>query len=90
MKITLKDLEKIVYQLNTLMGTATEPYTKVPGGYMPNPGNYHLAEAYGGIKLHKMSDVGTSITDALNTGYTTKKELYRAIQNFIAGIEATK
>ena len=87
-RVTEKQLEYKVKLINQLTNSPLEPYTKNDQGqYKSNKGNYHLSYAYGGVQLHKMCNDGGGISTPLYTGYTTKRELYTALNSFIVGLE---
>jgi len=90
-RVTEKQLEYKVKLINEITNSPLEPYTKNDEGkYKSNIGNYHLSRAYGGVQLHKMCNDGGGISTPLNTGYTTKKELYVALNSFLIGLEIKK
>ena len=90
-RVTEKQLEYKVKLINEITNSPLEPYTKNDEGkYKSNIGNYHLSHAYGGVQLHKMCNDGGGISTPLNTGYTTKKELYVALNSFLIGLEIKK
>ena len=95
MRVTLKDLERKIDLLNEITGNELKPYGD---GYVledgirrlkVNKGNYHLAGAYGGHELQQMCE-GGGTRDVLNSGYTTKKDLYYLICAYIDGMEEGK
>ncbi len=88
-RITNADLEHLVKRINEATGSPLEPYEKVDGKYIPQPGCHHLSWAYGGVCLEKMHTSGSGVTSVLS-GYGTKRELYEKMQSFILGIEAAK
>lgn len=89
-RITVKNLETLAALINRLAGMPEEPYTKTDAGkYIPNAGCYHLEGAYGGYKLVQMSlNGGSGTSDALSTGYVSKRELHNAMHAFKDGILA--
>ena len=89
MRITLKDLESIIDRLNKVTDNPLKPYVldETSGKYLSQAGNYHLAGAYGGYELQQMVNEGGGTTSPLNTGYTTKKALYYAIDNYLRGVK---
>jgi len=90
-RVTEKQLEYKVKLINEITNSPLKPYTKNDEGkYKSNIGNYHLSHAYGGVQLHKMCNDGGGISTPLNTGYTTKKELYVALNSFLIGLEIKK
>jgi hypothetical protein len=92
-RITEKQLEALVLQLNQLAGTPTAPYTKGEDGkYTPNAHCYHLSHAYGGVMVQQMCDTGTGVrhVSGLPSGHGTKRELYNALRAYIAGMREAK
>jgi len=90
-RVTKKDLENIVLQINEATGNPTMPYTRQENGKLKaNVGNYHLSWAYGGVCLEQMSNEGGGVRTVLYTGYTTKSRLMDALQAYLAGIEKGK
>lgn len=88
MRITQKDLEAVVARLNTITNSPQEPYVKdsKTGKLTAQIGNYHLSYAYGGVSLHRMANNGGGVTDVLNSGHISKKDLYSLMQAFIKGM----
>jgi len=90
-RITQKDLEFLVSQINKLTGSPAEYSTKQDDGtYKTNIGHYHLSYAYGGVNLHRTVSDGGAITTPLGGGYHTKRELYHRLQSFIYGLQSVK
>jgi hypothetical protein len=88
MRITLKDLESKIDYLNKITGNPVKTYLpNSNGGLDSQIGNYYLELAYGGHKLVQVVNQHGGITEPLNTGFTTKKELWYAIDNFMRGLE---
>lgn len=89
-RITQADLVNTVNRINQAAGTPAEPYTEIDGKFTPNANCYHLAGAYGGVKMEQMSPkLGcTGTSDALGTGFVTKRELYVAMHAFLKGLES--
>jgi hypothetical protein len=69
-RITQKDLELLVNELNEAQGFVPEnvQYNTV--------GAYKLDYAYGGVKLVKIVSAGGGQTNVSSGGYGTKRELY--------------
>lgn len=84
-RITVADLEAVCARINKVTDSPAEPYTKVGEKYKSNPGNFHLSGAYGGWRLERMSEGGGS-SDVVNTGYTTKRDLYNRMQAYLSGL----
>jgi hypothetical protein len=86
-RITTKQLERVVAQINSELGVPNEPYADARderGGLIANVGNVHLAGAYSGTRLEQMCDGGGS-RDFLSTGYATKRAVYDVAQAWLAG-----
>ena len=84
-RITEKDLDEMVKQLNDALGYPDEPYSERSGQYTPNGNNYHLNYAYGRVGLLQMiSDKGTGVREILGSG--TKRELFDKIHSMLSGI----
>ena len=87
-RITIKDIENQLERLNEMTGHAAEPYSKgADGKFKPNPGNYHLDQAYGGCKIVQMSctDGCTGVSNVTH-GFDTKRDCYEKLCAFIAGV----
>jgi len=90
-RVTEKQLEYKVKLINQAANTPIEPYTENDQGkFVSNPGNYHLSYAYGGVQLHKMCNESGGVSTPLYTGYTTKRELWTALDSFLKGLETKK
>ena len=87
MRVTIKQLESQVKYLNELTGQPLKPYTFKKGA---NVGCYYIQASYGGYQLEQIVNKGGGCRTLLNTGYTTKKELYNNINRFLLGIELAK
>ena len=87
-RITQKDLEYLVTQINKATNSPIEQYTKnAEGKYKANPGNYHLSYAYGGVALERMANEGGGDRRISTGGYGTKRELYTWMQAFLSGLQ---
>ncbi|MFA5154228.1 MAG: hypothetical protein WC554_16885 [Clostridia bacterium] len=89
-RITNKDLERMIKELNHLTNNPIEPYTKTDAGYTANLGHYHIDAAYGGVKLAQITSDGGGERDISHDGYGTKRQLYAFLQAYIEGIRAGK
>ena len=87
MRVTIKQLESQVKYLNELTGQPLKPYTFKKGA---NVGCYYIQASYGGYQLEQIVNKGGGCRTLLNTGYTTKKELYDLISSMIEGIKIGK
>lgn len=83
MRITIKQLEQQIDYLNELTNNPLKPY----GNKGANIGCYYLAGAYGGYQLQQIVNEGGGCRTLLNTGYTTKKNLYNNINSLLLGLE---
>jgi hypothetical protein len=91
-RITEKDLQNLCDELNKAKGFAMECYSKRPdGSHKPNPGVFHIDNAYGGVRLAQMSMkegcTGTSDVPGVY-GRGTKRELYEKMYAYLAGMTA--
>lgn len=87
-RITDKDLENVVKCINIITHSPIHSYSKSPDGKLvAKVGNYHLSYAYGGVQLHRMFNAGGGVTVPINTGYTTKRDLYNQMRAFINGLQ---
>jgi len=87
-RITEKDLQGRIDWLNSLTGHNLQPYGPKAGGYVANPGNYHLDSAYSGHGLAQMCE-GGGVRKIIG-GFYPKKELYELLNAYISGIEDAK
>ena len=87
MRITEKDLTKLVARLNELTGS---PLTYMDENRKTNIGHFCLDYAYGGVQLQRVCNHSGGVSTFFNTGYTTKRELYNSIHAFIDGYKTAK
>jgi hypothetical protein len=87
-RVTIKQLEYQVGRINQLTGSPNAPYTVIDGKINANIDNYHLDEAYGGIKLVRMDNERGGISLISKEGYVTKGKLSVWLDAFIAGLES--
>ena len=87
MRRTIKQLEQQIKYLNELTGNPLKPYTFKKGA---NIGCFYIERSYGGYQLQQIVNKGGGCRTLLNTGYTTKKELYNNLNSFLLGIELAK
>ena len=87
MRITIKNLESQVKYLNELTNNPLKPYSYGNGS---NIGCYYIQGAYGGYKLEQIVNKGGGCRTLLNTGFTTKKNLFNNINSFLLGLELGK
>lgn len=93
MRITDKHLDGLINRLNKLTGnpetycTTTKNEDGANASFKTNVGHYHVSYAYGGCELQQVVNEGGAVSTPLNTGFTTKRDLYEKIHAFIKGIE---
>ena len=87
MRITEKDMTKLVERLNELTGS---PLTYMDENRKTNIGHFCLAYAYGGVQLQRVCNYSGGVSTFLNSGYTTKRDLYNLIHAFIDGYKMSK
>ncbi len=86
-RITDKQLESLVAEINRLTNSPMTPWTRTESGMRANIGNYHLSGAYGGVCLHRMHNESGGVTTPLVSGHVPKRELYNAMHAFIDGLQ---
>jgi hypothetical protein len=81
-------LNKKLEQINTILGLPLEPCSPDGnGGYVWNPGVFHLDYAYNGCTLVRMSRYGGSGTEnVLHMGYISKKAMLPQLESFVRGL----
>ena len=86
-RITQKDLEYLVGQINEVTSSPATQYTQnsKTGQFTANIGNYHLDYAYAGVRLVQMVNGSGGIREISRGGFGTKRELYNWMQAFLAG-----
>lgn len=90
-QITMKQIESLVAYLNAITDSPAEPYTQQPDGtYKANAGNFHIDGAYGGHRVVRMCENGGIDSRYIDTGFVSKKELYKKLSAFVAGVELGK
>jgi len=82
-RVSLTQLEILVKRINEATGMPVTPYTRVNNVTVANVGNYHIDEAYGGVSLCQMSDMGGVYTILERS---TKRELFYQLHAFLAGM----
>jgi len=84
-RITYKQLEYFVNELNELTNSPLKPYEQVNGKLIGQLGNFHLYGAYGATALHRTMNNGGGVTEII--GLSTKRELYNRLRSMIQGIK---
>jgi len=91
-RITDRDLKAVVARINRMTNSPKEyakPHVEgVP--FFSNIGNFHIDYAYGGVQLCRVMNTVGGVQNVLNCGHTTKRELYKLMHAFIAGLEYSK
>lgn len=86
-RIRKNELEILVSRLNEIMEMPAKPWSKGADGKLrANVGNYHLDQAYSGVKLVQMQNEGGGIRDVLSMGYESKRDAYNQIQAYLRGL----
>lgn len=75
MRITQKDLERLVNELNERFNPEDNLI-----------GRYTLSYAYGGVKLDRITSKGYSVEAVSEDGFDTKRKLYTFMRGMIKGI----
>lgn len=89
-RVSMKRLENRVTYINKLFGRPLTSYTRKAGGkFKANIGNFHIDEAYGGVNLVEMANVGGGINNIGGARYT-KRELDYFLEGMIQGALAKK
>ena len=89
-RITNKDLERLIDRLNEVTGSPKQPYIydETKKRSIAQVGNFHLSGAYGGVCCHRIRNEGGGVTipHGLPSYHVTKKELYNALHSFLGGL----
>ena len=87
-RMTRAKVEALIRRLNEITGSPAETYTiGADGQFTANPGNFHLEGAYGGHKLARIASPSGGSSDVLNTGFTTWRGLYDALDSYLRALE---
>ena len=87
-RITNKQLQQFVDELNELTNNPLKPYEQVNGKLIGQIGNYHLYGAYGATALHQTMNNGGGVYEIF--GLSTKRALYNKIRAMIQGVQLGK
>lgn len=85
-RITQKDLEIKVKELNIALSRPLEPWTRTANGGWANIGNFHLYYAYGSVGVHEMATGGGGVRELFGLG--TKRDTYNKLCDYLSGITA--
>ena len=91
-RINIKFLEAVCARINHATGSPEQPYVKdeALGHHVAQIGNYHIAQMYNGVALHRMYNEGGAINDVFRCGSTTKRQLADRMFAYLEGLEAAK
>ena len=81
-RVTQSHLQAVVDRINRITGSPMVPYV----GTIAQVGNYHLSGAYGGVCLHRMSNIGGGVSSPLSTGHIPKRQLLDLMYAYIQGL----
>ena len=85
--ITLVELQAVVDRINRLTNSPAAPYTRQGDKLIANIGCYHLDhDPFGKVSLARINNEGGGISQPLGFNSRTKRELYVALHDFIAGL----
>ena len=86
-RVTEAQLQAVADRINKITGSPLTPYAvNAEGKHVPQPGNYHISHAYGGVCLHRMYNEGGGVSSPLSTGHIPKRELLALMFAFIEGL----
>jgi hypothetical protein len=86
-RVTEAQLQAVATRINKITGSPLTPYAvNAEGKHVPQPGNYHISHAYGGVCLHRMHSEGGGVSSPLSTGHIPKRELLALMFAFIEGL----
>lgn len=90
-RITRSFLEAKAATISSMRGALAEPYRTVNGKAVANVGNYHISGSYGGYCLHRMCNEAGGVSDVLNCGHVTARQLAALMSAYTAGLyDATR
>lgn len=90
-RITRAFLEAKARTINSMKGTPAEPYRTADGKAVANVGNYHISGSCGGYCLHRMCNESGGVSDVLNCGHVTARQLANLMSAYTAGLyDATR
>lgn len=76
-RVTEAQLQAVAARINKITGSPLTPYAvNAEGKHVPQPGNYHISHAYGGV------------SSPLSTGHIPKRELLSLMFAFIEGLNS--
>tara|TARA_R110000868_G_scaffold335596_1_gene596474 strand:+ start:296 stop:574 length:279 start_codon:yes stop_codon:yes gene_type:complete len=88
-RVTEAQLQAVAARINRITGSPLTSYAvNAEGKHVPQPGNYHISHAYGGVCLHRMHNEGGGVSSPLSTGHIPKRELLSLMFAFIEGLSS--
>lgn len=91
-RISIKFLEAVCTRINHATGSPEQPHVKdeALGHHVAQIGNYHIAQMFNGVALHRMSTNGGGIHDVFSCGHIPKRQLADRMFAYLEGLEAAK
>lgn len=86
-RITEAMLNRIIENLNKRLNKPLTAWSTVDGLRQSNIGHFMLDCTYGGFNLECISNENGGTSDPLNTGHTTKRDLYNQIHAYMRSID---
>jgi len=80
-KITVRQVEKVLENLNMLAVGDSQPVYDLIG-------SYQAYRAYGSWQLHKVTAPNAAVRDVLGQGFMTTREMYYATAAYYAGCKS--
>ena len=91
MRISKSMLQHKVDYINRITGNSERAwYTTSEGERLAKLGHYQLSQSMAGYNLEQIVTEGGGVTNPISLGSMSGRELYRALDGFIAGLEANK
>ena len=88
-RITIKQLENLVFRLNESTNNNPTPWsTNKAGKLTANIGSYYLDGAYGGWTLAQICNENGGITHPISCGFVSKREIYNLINAYMKGVQS--
>ena len=85
-RITNKQLDALVRQINEATGSPLVPWRQENGATVANIGCYFLDYAYGGVKLARIENAAGGQSDISTDGFGTKRQLYSWMKAYSMGL----
>jgi len=81
-RITTTQLKAVIGRINKQTKSPEKPYVD----HVAQIGSYHLSAAYGGYSLHRIVSADGGISDVLNCGHVSKRDLFKMLLAYIEGL----